>query len=105
MQVRLRDLEMGTYYQAVTKEGRSIMTEILAEAGRITSLGPEIGGEIIFGLHSAHAKQAGQKPMRFVASASQLTDLGDHDLVIVRFNRTDHRTVAEPLPVASLSLA
>ena len=105
MQVRLRDLEMGTYYQAVTKEGRSIMTEILAEAGRITEFGPKIGGEIIFGLQSAYAKRAGQKPMRFVASASQLTDLGDHDLVIVRFSRLDHSTMAEPLPVASLSLA
>ena len=38
------------------------MAEILAEAGRITGLGPEIGG-------------------------------------------TDHSTMAEPLPVASLSLA
>jgi len=81
------------------------MAEILAEAGRITGLGPEIGGKIIFGLQSAYAKQAGQKPMRFVALASQLTDLGDHDLVIVRFSRTDHSTMAEPLPVASLSLA
>jgi len=50
-------------------------------------------------------KQAGQKPMRFVAPASQLTDLGDDDLVIVRFSRTDHSTMPEPLPVASLSLA
>jgi hypothetical protein len=89
----------------VTKEGKSIITEILAEAGRITGLGPEVGGNITFGLQSAYAKQAGQKPMRFVASASQLTDLGDHDLVIVRFSRTDHRTMAGPLPVASLSLA
>jgi hypothetical protein len=89
----------------VTEEGKSIITEILAEAGRITGLGPEVGGKIIFGLQSAYGKQAGQKPMRFVAPASQLTDLGDHDLVIVRFSRTDHRTMAEPLPVASLSLA
>ena len=81
------------------------MAEILAEAGRITGLGPEIGGKIIFGLQSAYAKQTGQKPIRFVASASQLTDLDDHDLVIVRFSRADHRTMAEPLPVASLSLA
>ena len=81
------------------------MAEILAEAGRITGLGPEIGGKIFFGLQSACAKRVGQKPMRFVASASQLADLGDHDLVIVRFSRTDHRTMAEPLPVASLSLA
>jgi hypothetical protein len=81
------------------------MTEILAEAGRITELGPEIGGEIIFGLQSAHAKRAGQKPIRFVAQASQLTDLDDHDLVIVWFSRTDHSTMAGPLPVTSLSLA
>jgi hypothetical protein len=81
------------------------MTEILAEAGRITRLGPEISGKIIFGLQSAYAKQTGQKPMRFVAPASQLTDLDDDDLVIVRFSRTDHHTMAEPLPVASLSLA
>jgi len=81
------------------------MTEILAEAGRITGLGPEIGGKIVFGLQSAYAKQAGQKPMRFVAPASQLTGLDDDDLVIVRFSRTDHGTKAEPLPVASLSLA
>ena len=40
------------------------MTEILAEAGRITGLGPETGGKIIFGLQSAYAKQAGQEPMR-----------------------------------------
>ena len=81
------------------------MAEILAEAGRITGLGPEIDGKIIFGLQSAYAKHTGQEPMRFVAPASQLTDLGDDDLVIVRFSRTDHRTMAEPLPVASLSLA
>ncbi len=81
------------------------MTEILAEAGRITGLGPEIDGQIIFGLQSAHAKRAGQKPIRYVASASQLTDLDDDDLVIVRFSGTDHRTMADPLPVASLSLA
>ena len=81
------------------------MTDILAEAGRITGLGPEIDGKIIFGLQSAYGKRAGQKPMRCVAPASQLTDLDDDDLVIVRFSRTDHRTMAEPLPVASLSLA
>ena len=63
------------------------MTEILAEAGRITGLGPEMSGKIIFGLQSNYAKQAGQKPMRFVAPASQLTELGDDDLVIVRFSR------------------
>jgi len=81
------------------------MTEILAEAGRITGLGPEIGGKIIFGLQSAYAKRAGQQPMRFVAPASQLADLDDDDLVIVRFSRTDHSSMTEPLPVASLSLA
>ena len=81
------------------------MAEILAEAGRITGLGPEIDGKIIFGVQSAYAKQTGQKPVRFVAPTTQLTDLDDHDLVIVRFSRTDHRTMAEPLPVASLSLA
>ena len=81
------------------------MAEILAEAGRITGLGPEIGGKISFGLQSAYAKRAGQRPMRFVAPASELTDLDDDDLVIVRFSRTDHRTMAGPLPVASLSLA
>ena len=37
------------------------MTEMLAEAGRITGLGPEIGGKIIFGLRSAYAKRAGQE--------------------------------------------
>ena len=36
------------------------MTEILAEAGRITGLGPEIDGKIIFGLQSAYEKRAGQ---------------------------------------------
>ena len=81
------------------------MAEILAEAGRITGLGPEIGGNIIFGLQSAYAKRVGQKPMRFVAPANQLTDLDDDDLVVVRFSRTDHSTTAGPLPVASLSLA
>ena len=81
------------------------MAEIFAEAGRITGIGPEIGGKISLGLQSAYAKRAGQKPMRFVAPASQLTGLDDDDLVIVRFSRTDHRTMAEPLPVASLSLA
>ena len=52
------------------------MAEILAEAGRITGLGPEIDGKIIFGLQSAYAKRAGQKPMRCVAPASQLTGPG-----------------------------
>jgi hypothetical protein len=81
------------------------MTEIFAEAGRITGLGPEIGGKIIFGVQSAYEKRVGEKPMRFVATAGQLTGLGDDDLVIVRFSGTDHRTMAEPLPVVSLSLA
>ena len=81
------------------------MAEIIAEAGQITGLGPEVSGKIIFGLQSAYARQTGQKPMRFVASASQMADLSDDDLIIVRFSRTDHRTVAGPLPVASLSLA
>jgi hypothetical protein len=81
------------------------MAEILAEAGRITGLGPEIDGKIFFGLQSAYAKRVGEKPMRCVAAASQLADLDDDDLVIVRFSRTDRRTMAEPLPVASLSLA
>jgi len=81
------------------------MTGIFAEAGRITGLGPEIGGKIIFGVQSAYAKRVGEKPIRCAATASQLTGLGDDDLVIVRFSRTDHSTMAEPLPVASLSLA
>ena len=81
------------------------MAELLAEAGRITGLGPEIDGKMFFGLQSAYAKRVGQKPMRCVALASQLTDLDDDDLVIVRFSRTDRRTMAEPLQVASLSLA
>ncbi len=81
------------------------MAEILAEAGRITGLSPEISGKIIFGLQSAYAKRTGQEPMRFVAPASQLTDLDDDDLVIVRFSRTDYSTMAEPLPVTSLSPA
>ncbi len=81
------------------------MADILAEAGRITGLCAEINGKVIFGLQSPAAKLVGQKPMRFVASASQLAGLHDEDLIIVRFSRTDHRTAAEPLPVASLSRA
>jgi hypothetical protein len=81
------------------------MSEILAEAGRITGLGPEISGKITFGLHSAYAELTGQEPTRFVASASQMADLVDEDLVVVRFNRTDNGTVPEPLPVVALSRA
>jgi len=80
------------------------MTEVLAEAGRITGLGPEIDGKIIFGLHPASAKCTGEKPTIFVAPASQLTDLDNDDLVIVRFSGLDYRTMAGPLPVVSLSL-
>ena len=81
------------------------MTEIMAEAGRITGLGPELSGKIVFGLQPNYLKHTGQKPIRFVAAASQLKDLVNDDLIIVRFSRTDHRTMAEPLPVVSLSLA
>ena len=81
------------------------MTKMLAEAGRITELGPEMNGEIIFGLQPNYANYAGQEPMRFVAPASQLKELGDGDLIIVRFSGTDHLTMAQPLPVVSLSLA
>jgi hypothetical protein len=81
------------------------MTEILAEAGRITGLGPEISGKITFGLQSAYARATGEKPTTFVASAGQMADLSDDDLIIVRFSRTDYSTMAEPLPVASLSRA
>ncbi len=81
------------------------MSEILAEAGRITGLGPEISGKITFGLQSAYARLSGQEPTRFVASASQIADLSDEDLVVVRFNRIDNGTVSEPLPVVALSRA
>jgi hypothetical protein len=81
------------------------MTKILAEAGRITDVGPEMNGEIVFGLQPNYAKYAGQQPMRFVAPASQLTELSDDDLIIVRFSGADHLTMAEPLPVLSLSRA
>jgi hypothetical protein len=43
------------------------MAKILAGAGRITGLGPEIGGKIILGLQSAYVKRAGRESMRFVA--------------------------------------
>ena len=81
------------------------MSEILAEAGHITGLGPEVGGKITFGLQSAYAKVTGQEPMRFVASASQMTDLSDEDLIIVRFSRIDNGAVPGPLPVVALSRA
>ena len=81
------------------------MSEILAKAGRITGLGPEIGGKITFGLQSAYAELTGQEPTRFVASAGQMADLSDEDLIVVRFNRTDNGTVSGPLPVVALSRA
>ncbi|HTT50354.1 MAG TPA: hypothetical protein VMH35_02980 [Streptosporangiaceae bacterium] len=81
------------------------MAEILAEAGRITELGPEISGKIAFGLQSSYGRATGGQPTRFVASASQLTDLGDDDLVVVQFSRTDLSTGAGPLPVVALSRA
>ena len=77
------------------------MTEIIAEAGRITGLGSEISSKIISGLQPAYAKKAGQ-PMKFVASAGQMADLSEDDLIIVRFSRSDHSTVVGPLLVASL---
>ncbi len=81
------------------------MSEILAEAGRITGLGPEISGKITFGLQSAYARLSGQEPTRFVASASQMADLNGEDLVVVRFSRIDNGTVSGPLPVVALSRA
>jgi hypothetical protein len=81
------------------------MTEIIAEAGRITGPVKEIDGKIVFGLQSAYAKVVGEQPMRFVASDSQMAGLSEDDLVIVRFSRPGHITVAGPVPVASLSLA
>ena len=81
------------------------MSEILAEAGRITGLGPEISGKITFGLQSAYAELTGQEPTKFVASVSQVAGLGDEDLVVVRFNRTDKGTDPGPLPVVTLSRA
>jgi hypothetical protein len=81
------------------------MNEILAEAGRITGLGPEISGKIAFGLQSAYARVTGQEPTRFVASARQMADLSDEDLIVVRFNRIDNGTVSGPLPVVALSRA
>ncbi|HEX9352452.1 MAG TPA: hypothetical protein VF933_01330 [Streptosporangiaceae bacterium] len=81
------------------------MSEILAEAGRITGLGPEIRGKITFGLQSAYAELTGQEPMRFVAPASQMAGLSDEDLIVVRFSRIDNGTVSRPLPVVALSRA
>ena len=81
------------------------MSEILAEAGRITGLGPEISGKITFGLQSAYAELTGQEPTRFVAPAGQMADLSDEDLVVVQFNRIDNGTVSGPLPVVALSRA
>jgi hypothetical protein len=81
------------------------MTEIIAEAGRITGLGSEINSKIVFGLQPAHAKATGEKPMKFVALAGQMAGLSEDDLIIVRFSRFDHSTMTGPLPVASLSLA
>jgi hypothetical protein len=66
------------------------MTEMIAGAGRITGLGSGISSKIILGLPPAHAKKAGQKPMNFVASAGQMADLGEDDLITVRFSRSDH---------------
>ena len=81
------------------------MSEILAEAGRITGLGPEISGKITFGLQSAYAELTGQEPTKFVASAGQMADLGDEDLIVVRFNRTDNGTDPGPFPVVALARA
>ncbi len=81
------------------------MSEILAEAGRITGLGPEISGQITFGLQSAYAKLSGEEPMRFIAPASQMADLSDEDLVVVRFSGIDSGTLSGPMPVVELSRA
>ncbi len=48
------------------------MTEIIAEAGRITRLGSEISSKIASGLQPDHAKKAGLKPMKFVAPGGQM---------------------------------
>ena len=81
------------------------MSKILAEAGRITGLGPEISGEITFGWQSAYGKLTGEEPTRFVASASQMADLSDEDLIVVQFSHIDNGTVSGPLPVVALARA
>lgn len=81
------------------------MTETIAEAGRIGGLGSAISSNIISGLQPAYAKKACEMPMKFVASAGQMADLSEDDLIIVRFSRSDHSTVEGPLPAASLSRA
>jgi hypothetical protein len=81
------------------------MSEILAAAGHITRLSLEIISKIIFGLQSAYARLTGQQPARFVASVSQLANLNDDDLVVVRFSGIDQSTVSGPLPVVALSRA
>ncbi|MGO9501278.1 MAG: hypothetical protein ACLPUO_06810 [Streptosporangiaceae bacterium] len=81
------------------------MGEMLAEAGRIAGPVTEISGEIIFGLQPSGTKLTGQKPIRFVAPVSQMADLSEGDLIIVRFSRADRSTVAGPVPVTSLSRA
>ena len=80
------------------------MTEIIAEAGRITRLGSETSSKIAPGLQPAYAKKASLKPMKFVASAGHMADLSEDDLIIV-FSRSDHSTVVRPPLVASLSRA
>jgi hypothetical protein len=36
-------------------------------------------------------KEGRLKPMKSVASAGQMADLSEDDLIIVRFSRSDHR--------------
>jgi hypothetical protein len=43
--------------------------------------------------------------MKFVASAGQMADLSEDDLIIVRFSCASDSTMVGPLPVASLSRA
>ncbi len=63
------------------------MTEIIAEAGRITRLGSEISSKITSGLQPDYAKKAGLKPMKFVASGQ---------MAGAERGRSDHRPV-QPL--------